>query len=347
MTNTTNIKHKIDFSTTRITDESIIAPIETIVAINGSTVAIKGGLFLISGVQKSGKSFVAKMLLIKALGGYLDNSKIDVTLANGKRVTFFNTEMSKPDIKKYHDEILVSLDTEKTPQNLDIQHVVDMTKQERLKHIETYIQAYSDTHLIIIDGAADLVDSTNDEKESATAIETLLRLADRHGICIGGVVHENSKSQTTRGHFGQIFERKSTGAVSVKKDKDTQEFCIESNVLRHSSDFAPVWFKRTETGVEYLEKDITSKQQKLSGDYTATHKKIEAAFNGEAAVQKPELLNRLKANDKEADRSIDAKRQAANRLIATAEKLGIITYKTSNAKSFVVLQTKTDVECPF
>jgi AAA domain len=338
-------KKLIDFLTTRITDESIIAPIETIVAINGSTVAIKGGLFLISGVQKSGKSFVGKVLIIKALGGYSENSKIEVSLANGKRVAFFNTEMSRPDIKKYHDEILTALNLEKTPHNLDIQHIVDMTKQERLKHIETYIETYPDTHLIIIDGAADLVDSTNDEKESATVIETLLRLADRYGICIGGVVHENSKSQTTRGHFGQIFERKSTGAISVKKDKETQEHCVESNVLRHSSDFPPVWFKRTETGIEYLEKDITSKQQKLSGDYTTTHQKIAVAFKGEAAVPKLDLLKRLMAND-QTPKTDDAKRSVAKRLMEKAEASGIITYKASNGAQFVVLQTKTDVECP-
>ena len=340
-------KKAINFSNTRITDESTIDPIEPIVSINGSTVAIKGGLFLISGVQKSGKSFVGKVIVIKALGGYQENSKIEVALANEKRIGFFNTEMSKPDIKKYHDEILLALNVEKTPHNLDIQHVVDMTKPERLKFIESYIQAYPDTHLIIIDGAADLVDSTNDEKESATAIETLLRLADRHSICIGGVVHENSKSQTTRGHFGQIFERKSTGAISVKKDKQTQEFCIESNVLRHSSDFAPVWFKRTEAGIDYLEKDITSKQQKQSGDYTTTYQKIATAFNGETAIPKSDLLNRLKTNDKEVDRSNDAKRNAANRLLTASEKLGIITYKLSNGTPFVVLFANTDVAVPF
>ncbi len=321
----------------RITDKSKIEPVTPIITIRGQTVATKGGLFLISGIQKSGKSFVGKMFLSAALGHYHEGMEINVTSALGKPVVFFNTEMSKSDMKKYHDDILNDLKLTQTPPNLFIIDLLDKTHKERNDFIEAFLNVYQDTFLALIDGAADLVTSANDEKESASNVEFLLKLAGRYETTIGAVVHENRKSGTTRGHYGQIFERKATGVISVKKDKN--EHCIECNVLRHSPDFVPVWFKRSNEGVQAIDRTNSVTEQKLGNDYEECYALMSKVMNGQ--LQKESTLFKKELIAQYSDGATqDTKRKRAEREIAKAEKFGIVDYYDVKGKPSIRIQTK-------
>ncbi len=321
----------------RITDKSKIEPVTPIITIRGQTVATKGGLFLISGIQKSGKSFVGKMFLSAALGYFQEGMEISVPSAMSSPVVFFNTEMSKSDMKKYHDDILNDLKLSQTPPNLFIIDLLDKTHKERLEFIEAFFDVYPDTFLALIDGAADLVTSANDEKESAANVESLLKLAGRYQTTIGAVVHENRKSGTTRGHYGQIFERKATGVISVKKEG--KDHCIECNVLRHSPEFEPVWFKRTNEGVQAIERTKSVTEQKLGNDYEECHSLMSKVMNGQA--QKESTLFKKELIAQYTDGATpDAKRKRAERDIAKAEKFGIIDYHDDKGKPSIRIQTK-------
>lgn len=325
----------------RITDKSEIAPVTPIITIRGQTVATKGGLFLISGIQKSGKSFVGKMFLSAALGHCQEGLEICVPSALGEPVVFFNTEMSKSDMKKYHDDILNDLKLTQTPPNLFIIDLLDKTHKERNEFIEAFFCVYPTTFLALVDGAADLVTSANDERESAFNVESLLKLAGRYGTTIGAVVHENRKSGTTRGHYGQIFERKATGVISVKKEG--KDHCIECNVLRHSPEFEPVWFKRTNEGVQAIDRTKTVTEQKLGNDYEECHALMVKVMNGHPHQESTLFKKQLIAQYSEA-LTQDAKRKRAERDIAKAEKFGIIDYYDVKGKPSIRIQTKVKNE---
>lgn len=324
------------FESRRITHLSEIAPIEPTILIRDAIIGTKGGITLVAGVQKSGKSTIVRSMIQGSLGFQTEALKMQITPATSKPVVYFNTEMSDTDTKKYHDEILKEIKLQTTPPNLHILQLQMLSKADRTIFIKDFFAAYPDTHLAIIDGVADLVDSVNDEKNCNALIDELNKTANRHKMTLVLIVHENVKSETTRGHLGQEAERKSVATISVKKDRNTGEHCIEPKVTRHTQDFANVWFKRTQEGLTGIERTVTTGKQKLSNEYQESRSLLESAFDKDKFLESKQLKNRLIESDPD-DVDRDTKRKRAERAIRKAEEYGLLQYGDVRGKPSVYL----------
>jgi hypothetical protein len=90
-------------------------------------------------------------------------------------------------------------------------------------------------HLVIIDGAADLVSSANNEAECTILIEELYRLAGMYHTCIVFALHHIPNGLKIRGHIGSETHRKAAGILSVEKDENPTFSVIKAVKVRDGS----------------------------------------------------------------------------------------------------------------
>lgn len=280
-----------------ITSRTKAEPIEPLIAIENAIYATKGGISLLTGVQKSGKTTAIKIMIETAFmaqmyEGY-DNLGIRSVVKNDKSVVYINTEMTNSDMVAFRDKICKNLQMPELPTNLHLFHLLTVTPRERLKLLEQVLERCTDAHLVFIDGLADLVNSVNDEAECNLAIQSLQNLASNHNVAIIGVIHENKGNKNSRGHLGQQAERKCIASISVSKNRVKKFFTITSTLNRHSEDFEDINYHYNDTGrLERLE--VTSEKVKSSKELNDSIELAITIFNEDEILTEKELKTRLK-----------------------------------------------------
>lgn len=224
-----------------ITSKTEAKEIEPVITISDSVFATKGGISMITGLPKGGKTTVVKIMIETAFmqqiyEGY-DCLNIRTAYEPEKSVMYINTEMTDSDMIKLRNQICKHLQVDTMPNNLHIFHLLTLQPKQRLQVIRKAVEQAGNVSLLLIDGYADLVASVNEEKECNEVVQELQNIAQEFGLAIVGVIHENRGNQNTRGHIGQQLERKCVASISVKKIREKKIFEIKSNMMRHSDDF--------------------------------------------------------------------------------------------------------------
>ena len=86
--------------------------------------------------------------------------------------------------------------------------------------------------MVVIDGIADLVKSTNDEAESVAVIDELYRLAGIYNTCILCVLHFVPNGLKLRGHLGSELQRKAATILSIEKDEEPTQSVVKALKVR-------------------------------------------------------------------------------------------------------------------
>ena len=117
--------------------------------------------------------------------------------------------------------------------------MVAQTRKQRLTTIrdtmDLFHHKHGGIHLVIIDGAADLVSSANNEAECTALIEELYRLAGMYHTCIVFALHHIPNGLKIRGHIGSETHRKAAGILSVEKDDNPSFSVIKAVKVRDGS----------------------------------------------------------------------------------------------------------------
>ena len=106
-----------------------------------------------------------------------------------------------------------------------------------------------DADLYIVDGITDLMDDTNDNKESIQIVKLFEEAAAANGVTIVTTIHPNDKANagTLRGHIGSHLLRKATTALRIDtrpKDEETyHRLWIPPNFKTRFSREPEVWFR--------------------------------------------------------------------------------------------------------
>jgi hypothetical protein len=280
-----------------ITSKTEAEPIEPLIKIENTYFATKGGISLLTGVQKSGKTTAIKIMIETAfmpqiLDGY-DNLGIRSTVKNEKSVIYINTEMTNSDMVAFRDKICKNLQVQELPENLHLFHFLTLSPKDRLRLLEQVLECSKDANLVFIDGLADLVNSVNDESECNLVIQALQNFASNYNVAIIGVIHENRGNKNSRGHLGQQAERKCIASVSVSKNKAKKFFTITSSLVRHSDDFDDINYHYNEHGrLERIES--TNEKVKSSNELSESIELAQSIFNGDEILTEKELKTRLK-----------------------------------------------------
>jgi hypothetical protein len=280
-----------------ITSKTNAEPVEPLIKIENTIYATRGGISLLSGIQKSGKTTAIKIMIETAFmtkyhEGY-DNLGICSVVKNDKSVIYINTEMTNSDMVAFRDKICKNLQVQELPDNLHLFHLLTLSPKERIKIIEQILECSRDAHLVFIDGLADLVNSVNDEAECNFIVQYLQNLASNYNVAVIGVIHENRGNKNSRGHLGQQAERKCIASISVSKNKAKKLFTITSSLNRHSEDFEDINYHYNE--LSRLERiDSANEKVKSSSELNESIELAKTVFDGSDELSENELRSRLK-----------------------------------------------------
>jgi hypothetical protein len=280
-----------------ITSKTQAEPIEPFITIENTIYATKGGLSLLTGVQKSGKTTAIKIMIEtafmpKILEGY-DNLGIRSVIKDNGSVIYINTEMPNSDMIAFRDKVCKNLQVQELPPNLHLFNFLSPTPKQRLELIKQVLERSKDAYLIFIDGLADLVNSVNEEVECNITIQELQNLATNYGVAIIGVIHENKGNKNTRGHLGQQAERKCIASISVSKNRAKKFFTITSSLVRHSDDFEDINYHYNELGRLERIDSTNEKMKSTSSDLSESVELARKIFDKDEILEESELKERL------------------------------------------------------
>lgn len=191
---------------------------------------------------------------------------------------------------------------------------------------------YPDTHLWIIDGAADLIQDPNDTKQSFGLIETMMVKSDELNTAIVLHIHQNPGGAKLRGNLGSEAERKCGGAIYVTKDKNTQVHAINPGVIRGTADFEPIYFRwdNDEKRMVSLESEEVEELKKQGGNSSTKklgqkfEEYLNLVFKDESSLPSPEIVSRIELYAKEIEGK-EIKVRTAQRRLSSMRELGYIT----------------------
>lgn len=243
-----------DLQSRQITSETTVPEEIPLVTVNGSLFCKVGGISVIMGKPKAGKSTVMETILTlgfrkDAVPGY-DNLKFEVEPANKKNIVIIDTEQSKGDVKDAVQRVKKNLKLTKDPENLHYFYLRQDDIAYRRLFLHSVLEAIPNIHFIIIDGFADMVkDPVTAVTDCKEFVAEILAYSDKYGIGIIGAIHQNFDNFKSTGHLGSELEKKANGILQIEKKNDVH--IISTNALRKARNFEPIHFKRGNDGTPY------------------------------------------------------------------------------------------------
>lgn len=195
---------------------------------DGKPIAGEEMMITISAKSKTFKSTIAAAIVSGAIGHSplnfewrLPEDKMDIL--------WFDTEQ---DMKTYGPKTLRSIhhgaNLTKENGRVNYYSIRDFTPSERMKFIESAIDAYPEAGIIVIDGMIDLSNYFGNNEAEASDIDNWLKKMKSKGIIMILIMHEpESKASDGKpqGHLGSMLMRKSECLFQVKvleRDEDNR-----------------------------------------------------------------------------------------------------------------------------
>jgi hypothetical protein len=184
-----------------------------------------GNISMITGEEKSRKSFLKSLIEACAIGGKSNNYTGDVDI-RGHNLT---------------DKYIISIDAEqdtydawlngvRVPKMVGAMHPKyimlkwrEKSKDERIALLDWFFMEspYKDElGLVIMDGFVDFVKDFNDLKECDEFASKLMRYSSLTQCHIMGILHLNPNSEKARGHLGTIIGQKCETVLIIKNMGD-------------------------------------------------------------------------------------------------------------------------------
>lgn len=208
-------------------------------------IGISDNIMCVTGGEGTGKSNLLSTFIAGALLTTDNHEELDMlgfTIASNKErkaLLHFDTEQSGPHLYKNTETAKRRAKLEKYPPFYYALNMVAQTRQQRMNTIRDMMDLshhkHGGIHLVIIDGAADLVSSANNEAECTVLIEELYRLAGMYHTCIVFALHHIPNGLKIRGHIGSETHRKAAGILSVEKDENPTFSVIKAVKVRDGS----------------------------------------------------------------------------------------------------------------
>lgn len=204
-----------------------------------------GQIGVLTGHEKSGKSFVLGCIASAALGQKnILNFKFDL---RGRKMVWFDTEQSQFFYQWTQKRIHDMAGKKQNLMNYRAYHLRKWTPAERIAAIEYLIYREENLGVVVIDGIVDLLNNYNDLPEVQAVVQRLMKWTDELNILLLSVLHVNKGDGKIRGHIGTEIKNKCDFAISVLKDGETN-YRVSNPTGRHAS-FPSFEFSRDESGL--------------------------------------------------------------------------------------------------
>ena len=203
---------------------------EPLISINEASILTAGNISCIIAQAGFGKSSVCEAILSKVINPECDGHGFNVSDKINKAV-YIDCERTRHDTHASFERALRRakvIDSDK----IILANIRLANLKERLKIIIDLVEEFK-PELLIIDGAGDLAEDTNNNAES-NAIKFWLRtLAEKYSLSILTTLHPNPNTEKARGHLGSELQRECEAVVIIKKDgqlhKITSDFTLGKN----------------------------------------------------------------------------------------------------------------------
>ena len=222
----------------RIKSNPLLPPAKTILSVDDVSVIEAGDMYLLKGKPKSGKSSILKAFICAIVLGQWGRIK---AFMKNPRILYIDTEQKPQDCQAIL--LYVKQMTGCSDEYLD-EHIMLFSERKRERNLLTDDLAFLvknwKPNLIILDGAADFVNSFNDEIECTAFVHRLLCIVEENDCALIGLIHENKASDdfNAKGHLGSQFQQKSALIVEAKKVGELIK--VTSSAARHQS--MPDWY---------------------------------------------------------------------------------------------------------
>ena len=198
----------------------------------------RGNTQLVKGREKTGKSAIGIALIVAAMKGtFLD---IEPNRSDYS-ILWVDTEQDKATLRERAKAALKMAHEASSGNRLFIVSLKGENPSERLNLTLTAIQE-TKPDIVFIDGVVDLCEDFNDNKESTSVTNELLKATEENNCAILCVIHTNKKDDEARGHLGTILQQKCSEVYEVSKSGDTatvkQDKCRFADIPSISFKFA-------------------------------------------------------------------------------------------------------------
>ena len=193
-----------------------------------------GDMSLIVGPSKSMKSrlksaLVAIYMREKPIENWPDMRGVN---SHGKFIIDIDTEQNEFHVNEMRRDQL-DLAAFKTNGHLKTFRLRRYSPQERLDFLKWIVfdSPYSGKiGLVVVDGAADLIDDTNDLTQSSMLVNLFMKITDEAGCHLITILHRTKHSAKPTGHIGSAILKKAETVVFVEKAEDgvvtvSPEYC--------------------------------------------------------------------------------------------------------------------------
>lgn len=199
-----------------------------------------GMIGVISGHEKSGKSFVLSNIASAGIGRK-NLLGFDLNLF-GRGTVWFDTEQSAYFYHTTQRRIMQQAGYAHNVQGYDAFHLRRFTVSERVQAIDEIIHGLPGLGCVVIDGVVDLVNDYNDLAEVQELVNKLMKWTDELNILLLTVLHVNKGDGKIRGHIGSEMKNKCDFMLKVSAS-GSGEFNISNPTCRYLT-FPDVEFRR-------------------------------------------------------------------------------------------------------
>ena len=259
----------------RVTSETEVEPEEFLFKFNGTPCFPRCDVSVLTGLQKTGKTNVASMLMT----GCVQKNVLALERQSEQplKVMWIDTEQSLATTKRIlNDRVGKMIGLAKFPdEQFFVFNMRRRTPKERRDQIALAIETYS-PDICIIDGVADIIDDINSGTDSTELMQQLLTLAQENKCNITANIHLNRTGDkfNLRGWLGTLMLQKSYEVFNCERLADNQTFSVEMLFSRLCRPCEEMYYRIDDQGLPYTTKN-TDTQQRSS----KTHKTSSKAYN--------------------------------------------------------------------
>lgn len=212
--------------------------------------ASNGGIVEVIGKKGSRKTALLSMFAASrfAEGGRYGNIQ---SRLEGKTVLWLDTEMPGDDFwyfqKRLHEQCGLQ-DNHPQLQSINMDYFESAAdKLEVILHIlqnsnnpeNRGNQYFDDIGLIILDGIADLIPDTGDERSSREILDKIKSTLNSMDCCLVTVLHSDKKGQHSRGTLGTLLDQKATSAIMMDMKNPGEATWVRPEKIRNGRLFHP------------------------------------------------------------------------------------------------------------
>ncbi len=231
---------------------------EYAITIGGKGLVESGGsLISCLGLPKTRKSSVAAMIVASALSEDKKHGIIETPHIDG-HVLWFDTEMGlHRELPRFHNHV-VDMAGRRGDEHDDYlwehYHVINLrpySHSERLAIIDNIVM-HSDLRdnigLMVLDGVADLISSTNDLSESKEVMDRILKWSDFLKCPTIVCLHLAHSTKRGQGFAGNFLANKGSYSIQAEVEYDGSPSLIKAGMTRNGQRFEPFKISNIEYG---------------------------------------------------------------------------------------------------